>query len=80
MPFVIMSLSYLLFTITDGALRMIVLLHAYNKVGISPYRLCTTHAPAFHPALTALCPARHRRASRRGRWPSCSRSTKRRAS
>eukprot|EP00899_Mesostigma_viride_P013176 jgi/Mesvir1/2185/Mv16690-RA.2 len=30
-PFVIVSLSYLLFTITDGAVRMIVLLHAYNK-------------------------------------------------
>ena len=30
-PFVIISSSYLLFTITDGAIRMIVLLHAYNK-------------------------------------------------
>ena len=30
-PFVIISSSYLLFTITDGALRMIVLLHAYTK-------------------------------------------------
>lgn len=30
-PFVIISLSYLLFTITDGAVRMIVLLHAYQK-------------------------------------------------
>lgn len=30
-PFVIISCSYLLFTITDGAIRMIVLLHAYNK-------------------------------------------------
>ena len=30
-PFVIISTSYLLFTVTDGALRMIVLLHAYNK-------------------------------------------------
>ena len=30
-PFVIISISYLLFTITDGAIRMIVLLHAYNK-------------------------------------------------
>ena len=29
-PFVIISSSYLLFTITDGAIRMIVLLHAYN--------------------------------------------------
>ncbi len=28
-PFVIISLSYLLFTTTDGAVRMIVLLHAY---------------------------------------------------
>jgi len=30
-PFVIISSSYLLFTITDGAIRMIVLLHAYNE-------------------------------------------------
>ena len=30
-PFVIISTSYLLFTITDGAIRMIVLLHAYNQ-------------------------------------------------
>lgn len=30
-PFVIISSSYLLFTITDGASRLIVLLHAYNK-------------------------------------------------
>ena len=30
-PFVIISSSYLLFTITDGAIRMIVLLHAYNQ-------------------------------------------------
>lgn len=29
-PFAIISSSYLLFTITDGGLRMIVLLHAYN--------------------------------------------------
>lgn len=29
-PFAIISSSYLLFTITDGALRMIVLLHAYS--------------------------------------------------
>ncbi|WIA38671.1 hypothetical protein OEZ86_001977 [Tetradesmus obliquus] len=29
-PFVIISLSYLLFTTTDGAVRMIVLLHAYH--------------------------------------------------
>ena len=30
-PFVIISVSYLLFTITDGAVRMIVLLHAYQQ-------------------------------------------------
>lgn len=30
-PFAIVSTSYLLFTVTDGAVRMIVLLHAYNK-------------------------------------------------
>ena len=31
LPFVIISVSYLLFTVTDGAIRMIVLQHAYNK-------------------------------------------------
>ena len=31
-PFVIISSSYLLFTITDGAIRMIVLVHAYQKL------------------------------------------------
>jgi Major Facilitator Superfamily len=30
-PFVIISTSYLLFTVTDGAIRLIVLLHAYNQ-------------------------------------------------
>ncbi|CAG9461551.1 unnamed protein product [Pedinophyceae sp. YPF-701] len=30
-PFAIISLAYLLFTVTDGAIRTIVLLHAYNK-------------------------------------------------
>jgi hypothetical protein len=30
-PFVIISVSYLLFTVTDGAIRMVVLLHAYQK-------------------------------------------------
>ena len=30
-PFVVVSSSYLLYTITDGAIRMIVLLHAYRK-------------------------------------------------
>ena len=30
-PFIIISISYLLFTVTDGAVRMLVLLHAYNK-------------------------------------------------
>lgn len=29
-PFAVISVSYLLFTVTDGAIRMIVLLHAYN--------------------------------------------------
>lgn len=31
LPFAIISFSYLLFTITDGAVRMIVLLHAYQQ-------------------------------------------------
>ena len=30
-PFAIVSITYILFTITDGAVRMIVLLHAYGK-------------------------------------------------
>lgn len=30
-PFVVISITYLLFTVTDGAIRMIVLLHAYSK-------------------------------------------------
>ena len=29
-PFAVISVSYLLYTTTDGAIRMIVLLHAYN--------------------------------------------------
>ena len=31
LPFAIISLSYLLYTMADGSVRMIVLLHAYNK-------------------------------------------------
>eukprot|EP00892_Ulva_mutabilis_P010082 jgi/Ulvmu1/7446/UM036_0108.1 len=30
-PFIVVSTSYVLYTITDGAIRMIVLLHAYRK-------------------------------------------------
>ena len=30
LPFAVISITYLLFTVTDGAIRMIVLLHAYN--------------------------------------------------
>jgi len=30
-PFIIISITYLLFTVTDGAVRMLVLLHAYTK-------------------------------------------------
>lgn len=30
-PFAIMSLSYILFTTTDGGVRIIVLLHAYKQ-------------------------------------------------
>ncbi|PNH11053.1 hypothetical protein TSOC_002123 [Tetrabaena socialis] len=37
-PFVIISLSYLLFTTTDGAVRMIVLLHAYTS-GFSAWQV-----------------------------------------
>ena len=35
-PFAIISLAYLLFTVTDGAVRMLVLLHAYTRA--SPWR------------------------------------------
>ena len=31
LPFAIISISYLLYTMMDGSVRMIVLLHAYNK-------------------------------------------------
>eukprot|EP00878_Enallax_costatus_P015890 GHUV01016656.1.p1 GENE.GHUV01016656.1~~GHUV01016656.1.p1 ORF type:complete len:571 (+),score=121.87 GHUV01016656.1:190-1902(+) len=37
-PFVIISLSYILYTTTDGAVRMIVLLHAYN-LGFSAWQV-----------------------------------------
>ena len=30
-PFAIVSITYILFTVTDGAVRMIILLHAYGK-------------------------------------------------
>ena len=30
-PFIIITITYLLFTVTDGAVRMLVLLHAYTK-------------------------------------------------
>ena len=39
-PFVVISISYLLFTVTDGAIRMIVLLHAYNA-GFSAMQVAT---------------------------------------
>ena len=31
MPFAVISICYLLFTVTDGAIRMIVLMHAYTQ-------------------------------------------------
>merc|ERR1712100_1002779 len=37
-PFVVVSLSYLAFTVTDGAVRMIVLLHAYT-LGFSAWEV-----------------------------------------
>lgn len=49
-PFVIISLSYLLFTITDGALRMIVLLHANNK-GFSAWQVPIPVNPSLLPPL-----------------------------
>jgi len=40
LPFAIISVSYLLYTMTDGSVRMIVLLHAYNK-GFSAMEVAT---------------------------------------
>lgn len=45
-PFVIVSSSYLLFTITDGAVRMIVLLRAY-QLGFSALEVAVMCAPAL---------------------------------
>ena len=42
-PFIIISLSYILFTTTDGAVRMIVLLHAYQQV--LAFHLCVSPQP-----------------------------------
>ena len=42
-PFIIISIAYLLFTITDGAVRMIVLLHAYTK-GFTAMEVATMFA------------------------------------
>lgn len=47
-PFAVISLSYILFTMTDGAVRMLVLMHAYSKgfdamevaVMFTMYELC----------------------------------------
>ena len=40
LPFAVISISYLLFTVTDGAIRMIVLLHAYSE-GFSAMQVAT---------------------------------------
>ena len=40
LPFAIISISYLLFTVTDGAIRMIVLMHAYSQ-GFSAMEVAT---------------------------------------
>ena len=58
-PFVIISSSYLLFTVTDGAIRMIVLMHAYAK-SFSALEVAIMFTP---------------RASLLWRWPLCSPST-----
>ena len=36
-PFAVMSIAYILFTTTDGGVRVIVLLHAYQQVRLPPY-------------------------------------------
>ncbi len=51
-PFVIISLSYLLYTTTDGAIRMIVLLHAYN-LGFTAWEVCLFYAASL--ALRCMC-------------------------
>ena len=43
LPYSIISLSYILFTTTDGALRMVVLLHAYS-LGFSALTLAAVFA------------------------------------
>ena len=45
-PFVIVSSSYLLYTITDGAIRMIVLLYAY-QLGFSAMEVALMCVSAF---------------------------------
>lgn len=55
-PFVIISLSYLLYTTTDGAIRMIVLLHAYN-LGFTAWevRSACNHCCVFLTCAAAPC-------------------------
>ena len=45
-PFAIISVSYLLYTITDGAVRMIVLLRAYQL----KFTAWEVRSPPIHPA------------------------------
>ncbi len=40
MPYIIVNSSYLIFTVTDGAVRMIVLLHAFN-LGFTAMEIAT---------------------------------------
>ena len=57
-PFVIVSSSYLLFTITDGAIRMVVLLFAYQH-GFSAFDVAIMCAPcSFNNVLSPLSVAR----------------------
>ena len=42
LPYAVVNSSYLLFTVTDGAVRMMVLMHA-NKLGFTAWDLSLIH-------------------------------------
>ena len=71
LPFAVISVTYLLFTVTDGALRMIVLLHAYNQ-SFSAMQESGNPSPIPIPS-----PSSRRTTPRR--WRPCSRCTSARA-
>lgn len=42
--YILVTAGYWVFTITDGALRMLVLLH-FNELGYSPFQLPSSFSP-----------------------------------